>query len=403
MLFHYTAITQQGVKTSGNIDAAQQGAAIESLQSRGLIVVSVEEIAASGNDIFTLSFLNRVKLKDIVIMSRQVSSLFDAQVSAVKVFNLMAESAENPVLKMALEQVSKDIQSGIMISDAMKKHPKIFSGFYVNMVRAGEESGKLTDTFSFLADYLDRQYELTAKTKNALIYPAFVIFTFIAVMVLMMVLVIPKLTAIITDAGADIPIYTKIVIGISNVLVNYGFLLLVFLGIVVFFVGTQLRKPAGQLWFDGLKLKIPFVGNLFTKMYLSRIADNLSTMLGSGIPVVRTLEITQSVVGNKIFETILAETIEGVRSGSAISDMFAKHPKNIPSVFVWMIRTGEETGTISNMLKKIATYYKREVEQAVDTLIGMIEPAMIVSLGLSVAFLLMSVLVPIYNVANTVG
>ncbi len=402
MLFHYTAITQQGVKSTGNIDAGNQSAAIESLQSRGMIVVSVEEVSDKGSGTFNLSFLNRVKLKDVVIMSRQIASLFDAQVSAVKVFNLMAESADNIVLKSALEQISRDIQSGQMISDGMRKHPKIFSDFYANMVRAGEESGKLTDTFNFLAEYLDRQYELTAKTKNALIYPAFVIFTFITVMVLMMVIVIPKLTVIIKDAGSEIPIYTKIVIGISDILVHYGFLMLIGIGAVVALVGWQLRKPEGMIWADNLKLKIPFIGNLFRKMYLSRIADNLSTMLASGIPVVRTLEITQSVVGSKVFELILADTIVGVRSGAAISDMFAKSPQ-IPSVFVWMIRTGEETGTISNMLKKIAIYYKREVEQAVDTLIGLIEPIMIVSLGMSVAFLLMSVLVPIYNVANSVS
>jgi len=167
-------------------------------------------------------------------------------------------------------------------------------------------------------------------------------------------------------------------------------------------VQWQLRQPAGKLFLDRMKLRIPFVGDLYMKMYLARIADNLSTMLTAGIPVVRTLEITQSVVGNRIFEALLADTIVGVKGGAPISDMFAKN-KDIPQVFVWMIRTGEETGTIGAMLKKIATYYKREVETSVDTLIGLIEPAMIVSLGLSVAFLLMSVLVPIYNIADSVG
>jgi len=401
MMYNYDAITPQGTKTTGQIDAPNENAVLESLQSRGLIVVAVQLVKTSSNST-GFSFFNRVKMKDIVITSRQIASLFDAQVSAVRVFNLMAESSINPVLKYSLEQVSRDIQAGITIAEAMRKHPKVFSDFYVNMVRAGEESGKLTDTFNFLADYLERQYELTSKTRNAMIYPAFVIATFVIVMVLMMVLVIPKLTAIITEAGADIPIYTKIVIGISNILVNYGFIVLVFLVLFGFVVQWQLRQPAGKLFLDRMKLRIPFVGDLYTKMYLARIADNLSTMLTAGIPVVRTLEITQSVVGNRIYESILADTIVGVKGGAPISDMFAKS-KQVPQVFVWMIRTGEETGTIGNMLKKIATYYKREVETSVDTLIGLIEPAMIVSLGLSVAFLLMSVLVPIYNIADSVG
>ncbi len=401
MMYNYEAITQQGVKTNGQIDAASESVALETLQARGLVVIGVKVVKTTSNTT-GFSLFGGVKLKDIVITSRQIASLFDAQVSAVRVFNLMAESSSNPVLKYSLEQVSRDIQAGVTIAEAMRKHPRVFSDFYVNMVRAGEESGKLTDTFNFLADYLERQYELTSKTRNAMIYPAFVIATFVIVMILMMVLVIPKLTAIITEAGADIPVYTKIVIGISNLLVNYGFILLIFVVLFGFVVQWQLRQPAGKLFLDRMKLRIPFVGDLYRKMYLSRIADNLSTMLAAGIPVVRTLEITQSVVGNRIFETILADTIVGVKGGAPISDMFAKSHE-VPQVFVWMIRTGEETGTIASMLKKIATYYKREVETAVDTLIGLIEPAMIVSLGMSVAFLLMSVLVPIYNIADSVG
>jgi type IV pilus assembly protein PilC len=401
MMYTYEAITPQGTKTTGQIDAPNENAVLENLQSKGLIVVGVKLVKTTSNST-GFSLFNRVKLKDIVITSRQIASLFDAQVSAVRVFNLMAESSANPVLKYSLENVSRDIQAGITIAEAMRKHPKVFSDFYVNMVRAGEESGKLTDTFNFLADYLERQYELSSKTRNAMIYPAFVVATFFIVMILMMVLVIPKLTSIITESGGEIPIYTKIVIGISNLLLNYGFILVVFAVLFGLVVQWQLRQPAGKLFLDRMKLRIPYVGDLYTKMYLARIADNLSTMLTAGIPVVRTLEITQSVVGNRIFETILADAIVGVKGGTPISDMFAKS-KHIPQVFVWMIRTGEETGTIGNMLKKIATYYKREVETSVDTLIGLIEPAMIVSLGLSVAFLLMSVLVPIYNIADSVG
>jgi type IV pilus assembly protein PilC len=190
--------------------------------------------------------------------------------------------------------------------------------------------------------------------------------------------------------------------GISHVLVHYGLVLVVALGLLGTGISWELHKPSGKLWLDTIKLKIPYVGDLFRKMYLSRIADNLSTMLSSGIPVVRTLEITQSVVGNGVFEMIIADTINGVKSGSAMSDMFGKY-KEIPSVFVWMTRTGEETGALSNMLKKMAIYYKHEVEQSVDTLIGLIEPVMIVSLGISVAFLLMSVLVPIYNISTSMS
>lgn len=403
MLFRYTVINQSGVQSTGEIDASTQELAVDSLQKRGFIVVSVVETKGANGDLLSgIAFFNRISLKSIVIMSRQIASLFDAQIAAVKAFNLMAESTKSTALKTVLESVSQDIQGGITIADAMEKHPNAFSSFYVNMVRAGEESGRLTETFNYLADYLERQYELTSKTKNALIYPAFVVLTFFTVITLMMTMVIPKLTQIILESGQEIPIYTKIVIWMSDTLVNYGFIILIALILGVIAVGYQLRTPAGKRMLDNTKLSIPYLGSMYSKVYLARIADNLSTMLSAGIPVIHTLEITASVVGNKVFEDIINETIQSVRGGANISDTFSLHPE-MPNVLTQMIKVGEESGELSNVLKKLASFYKKEVENAVDSMIGLIEPAMIIALGLSVGFLLMSVLVPIYNLGNSIG
>lgn len=401
MLFKYEVLDQSGQKRTGEIDALSQDLATNALQERGFIVVKINE--AGEGSIFqkNIPFLSGVNMKDIVIMSRQLAALFEAQVSAVKAFSLMSESMSNPMLRKTLQQLTQDIQGGVSISAAMRKAPNVFSEFYVNMVKAGEESGKLTETFLYLADYLERQYELSSKTKNALIYPAFVILTFVVVMVLMLVFVIPSLSEIIIEAGQEIPIYTRIVIGISDFFVNFGFLLLilVILGAGGLWYFAQTEKGGYQI--DMIKVKTPIIGNLFAKLYLSRIADNMNTMLSAGIPVVRSLEITGEVVGNKMYQSIMEGAVQDVKAGTSISQSLQKHKEAIPPIMVQMVQVGEETGSLGSILETLARFYKREVDGAVDTLIGLIEPIMIVFLGLGVGFLLTSILVPIYNIASS--
>jgi len=290
---------------------------------------------------------------------------------------------------------------GIFLSWAMSKQPNFFSNFYVNRVRAGEESGNLTETFTFLAEYLERSYALSSKTKNAMVYPAFIIFTFVTVMVLMLTKVIPQMAGIIEESGQEIPYYTKIVLGLSDFFVNYGIFFLIFIVVAGFFIWRTLQTSSGAEKFDRLKIMLPGFGKLFRKTYLARISDNINTMLSSGIPVVRTLEISADVVGNKIFRNILLDTVEEVKGGNSISNAFAKH-EEIPPIMVQMIKVGEETGSVGKILKTLANFYNKEVINTVDTLIGMIEPAMIVMLGVGVGGLLMSVMVPIYNVAGAV-
>jgi len=401
MTFTYKAITNTGEKKEGAIDAPNKDLAIAALQRRGLIVVSVktEEEKVS---IFKRAVFEHVPMKDIVILSRQMSTLFDAQVSALKAFTLLATNAENPLLKRKLGEVTDDIQAGTSISGALGKHPDIFSDFYVNMVKAGEESGKLNQVFDYLAEYLDRQYALTTKTKNALIYPAFVIGVFIIVMVLMFVMVIPKLSAIIQTSGQSIPIYTKIVIGISNFFVSYGIYVLIFAVLAGMYIWYLSRTEGGKNYLDTVRLSVPVVGKLYTKLYLSRISDNMSTMLSSGVSIVRSIEITGKIVGSRVYQTILEDAGEGVKAGSSFSDALAKHDGPIPQIMVQMVKVGEETGGLSNILKTLASFYKREVDDAVDTLVGLIEPIMIVVLGLGVGVLLTSILVPIYNIASNI-
>jgi len=400
MLFSYHALDKDGHERAGTVEALTVDVAVSTLQRRGLIVSSIEPIAKKTGLNIELSFLKKVSNKEVVILSRQIATLFEAQVSALRIFRLLAAEADNRLLSDVMTQVGDDLQGGSPISKALARHPKVFSNFYVNMVRSGEESGKLSETFGYLADYLDRTYEVVTKAQNALIYPAFVIGVFFVVMALMLTMVIPRIAGILKESNQEIPVYTKIVIAISEFLVNYGFLFLIGLGVAAFLVFRALQTPSGKLFFDKLKLKVPYIGDLYQKLYLSRIADNFATMLVSGVPVVEAVEITGSVIDSPTYEDLLKEVGEAVKGGASISDALSVHPE-IPGIMTAMVRVGEETGELGTILTTLAKFYQREVNNAVDTLVDLIEPMMIVLLGLGVGTLLASVLIPIYNLAGS--
>lgn len=402
MLFTYHALEKDGHAREGTIEAPSMDIAVATLQRRELIVSSIEPATNKSLLNFDIALFQHISNKEIVILSRQIATLFEAQVSALRIFRLLAAEMENKMLADIMTQIADDLQGGSPISKALARHPKAFSAFYVNMVRAGEESGKLSDTFGYLADYLDRTYAVVSKAQNALIYPAFVIAVFFVVMGLMLTMVIPKIATILKESGQEIPVYTQIVINLSDLLVHYGVFVLVALVVGAFFAWRAMQSPAGKMLFDSFKLDVPYVGALYQKLYLSRIADNFSTMLVSGVPVVEAVDITSAVVGSSTYEALLKQVGDDVRGGSSISDALGKH-EEIPGIMTAMVRVGEETGELGSILDTLAKFYQREVITAVDTLVDLIEPLMIVLLGLGVGTLLASVLIPIYNVAGSAG
>lgn len=400
MLYKYEATNLNGERQNGNIDAPNMEIAISSLQRRNLIIVSIEP--AEKQPFFSkgIEFFERVKIKDVVLLSRQLSTLFEAKVPVLDSFKLLSSEAESPVLRRKLAQIVEDIQGGITMSQAMAKHPDVFSKFYVSMVRSGEESGMLQEIFLELSNHLERSYELTSKARNALIYPAFVIIVFIAVIVLMAVFVIPKLSVILTEAGQDVPIFTKIIIGLSNSLITFGPLIFVGLVAGIFALWRYTKTKTGKVAVSKFLLSVPFIGFLFKKLYLARISDNLRILLSSGVSMIRSLEITSDVVGNEVYARILREATDAVKGGSSLSESFSKY-NDIPLLVSRMVKIGEESGKLNFMLETMARFYKREVDTAVENIVSLIEPAMIIVLGTMVGLLLISVLGPIYNLSSS--
>jgi type IV pilus assembly protein PilC len=398
MLFRYEAVDNDGNKKTGKIDAVSKDVAVSSLQRRGLVVSKVEKAEKKAFWEQDITLFEHISNRDVVVLSRQIATLFEAQVSPLRVFRLLADETDDPAIRKRLAAVADDLQAGNTIAKSLEKHPDMFSDFYVNMVRAGEETGNLEKSFSDLADYLERTYELMSKARNALIYPAFVILTFIIVMVLMLTIVIPRLKDILQDTGGDLPIYTTIVLGISNFLVNYGIFLLAALLLVAVGVWRYANTEEGRLVVSELKYSVPYIGSLYRRLYLSRLADVLATSLTSGIQVVRGLEISKSVISDRTYEDILDTAIADVKGGSSLSQSLGQYDE-VPGVMTGMMKVGEETGELGYILKTLSKFYRREVENAVDNLVNLIEPAMIVLLGLGVGFLLASVLMPLYNIS----
>lgn len=399
--FYYKARTSEGKPAEGLVEAASMELAVASLQRKNLLIISVQPVEERIGALGMLEKLfTRVPLRDIVLFTRQLSTLFGAKVPIVQSFKILINESENKLLKANLAGVLDDIESGMSISQSLGRHQQVFSPFYVAMVRSGEESGKLEDIFGYLADYLERSYELTRKAKSALIYPVFVLGVFVLVMIAMLIWVIPPLSAILLESGQDLPIYTKIVIAASDLVRNFGVVLLVFVAAFVVVLMKYSKTENGKVYFSRMLVSMPLLGGLYRKIFLSRIADNLHTLLSGGITVVRALEITSEVVGNEVYKRILLESVEAVRGGSMISDTFLRY-NDIPALLSNMIKIGEETGKLDYILGSIAKFYRRDVDSFMDNLVSLIEPILILVLAGGVGILIAAVMLPIYNFAAT--
>ncbi|MBI3627436.1 MAG: type II secretion system F family protein [Candidatus Sungbacteria bacterium] len=398
--FSYNAKTREGESRTGVVEAPSLESAIEVLQRNNLIILDVSPAAGPGFiSKSRFNFFNRVKSKDIVLLSRQLSTLFEAKVPVIQALKTLVNETGSLPLKEAMGAILDDVNGGSSLSLAMSKHPRAFSAFYVSMVKSGEESGKLQDVFLYLADYLERSYNLASKAKNALIYPAFIFTTFVGVVIIMLVVVIPKLTAIFAETGQAVPLYTQIVISTSGFLRSWGWLLLIGIIVGLVFAYRYRQTDQGREVFDEIQLRLPIVGGLYRKIYLTRFADNLGTLIVAGIPILRALQITGEVVGNKIYEKAILASIESVKGGSTIASAL-QNSKYIPPLVTQMIKIGEEAGRLDSILKNVAKYYQRDVDNLLDNFVSLIEPALIIFLGVAVGGLVAAILVPLYNLSS---
>lgn len=400
MRFNYQARTKEGEIQTGTVEAASRKAAIETLQRHDLTVIYLEPISAVPFYARSLKIFRKVKAKELVIFYRQLAILMETNTPLLDSFGAVAEQVGNPYFKDILFEIETDIRGGESLSKALAKHKKIFSPFYIKVVESGEVTGKLGDVLKYLAEHAEKEYILNSKIKGAFTYPTFILSAFFIVAILMLVYVVPHLTSIFLETGQELPVLTRILIGTSNFFRSWTWLLiLIFIG-MAFGFSQGLKTDKGRELWDGFKLRLPILGNLFKKRYLVRFTENLSTLLKGGLPILSALKISGQVVGNKVFSRLVAEAEEEVKQGGNISSVFERDKKNIPPAVVQMLKVGEKAAKLDTILERLSIFYQQEIDGVVNNMTQLIEPFLIIALGGGVAFLVASILMPIYNITS---
>ncbi len=397
-IYKYKAFDKDKKVQEGMVEASSKDYVGEILAEKGLSIVSILEVS-SGKKKFNLDFLNRVKTKDIVIFSRQFSVLISANVSMVQALKILIDQTANVTLKMVVSEVADEVDAGSTLSEALGKRANVFSNFYVSVIRSGETSGKLDEVLSYLADEMEKDYDMMSKIKGAMIYPAFVLTSLVVVGIVMMVFVVPKLTAILTESGGELPITTKILIGTSGFMQKYWWLLIVIVVGVVAAVKWYISKPQGRWQLDYLKLRLPVFGHLFQLIYLVRFTRSMNTLIVGGVTIDNSLKVAAEVVGNKIYQELIEETIKEVEDGNSISSVFI-NSKTIPKMVSQMLNIGEKTGKMDVILERITNFYGREISNMVANLMALMEPLIMVIMGLAVGVMVAAVILPMYNLAS---
>lgn len=384
------------------VEAVNEKSAIAALQAKGLIIL---DLGSSSASVFSLNIKisRRIKTRDISTFARQLSTLVSAQVPLLASLQSLSKQVENEDFKEVLFEVANDVEGGTLFSKALARHPKVFSDLFINLIKAGEASGGMENSLLSLADYLEKQDHLNSRVRGALVYPGVITGTFIVIVILMMIFVVPKLTSFLEDAGQELPFMTKAMIAASGFLINWWWLLLIVVVGGTYYVAHAVKTdPSARRQWDRFKLNMPVFGKkVFEKIYITRFSENLSTLIQGGLSILQALQVTSDVLGNVIYRDIVLEAKENVRVGESLSSSLARH-KEIPPLVVQMIATGEQTGSLDVILKKMGQFYTREADATIDTISQLIEPFLILLIGGGVVVLIMAILMPIYNLAGNI-
>ncbi len=398
--FEFSAKKQDNSFVSGSIDATDEKSASDILLSRGLYPISITEQPKGLNRDINIEFLNRVKVKDLVVFSRQLAVMAEAALPLVQSLKILVNQTENVKLKKVIRELSAQVDGGSKFSHALSKHPDIFSNFFVSMIRSGETSGRLDEVLNYLADQQERDYDLMSKIKGAMIYPIFIIIGLVVVGFVMMVFVVPKLTSILVESGATLPAPTQILIFVSDFMAKYWWLLLImFAGLFAGFK-SALNTDTGRHVWDKFKIRVPIFGGLSRRIYIVRMTRSLSTLIEGGVPLPDALAITADVVSNKVYADIIRKTKQEVDGGNSLSSVFLTSD-DMPVMVSQMIRLGEETGRLDQVLKKLTSFYSREIENMVGNLVSLIEPIIMVVMGIAVGVMVAAIILPMYNLATS--
>lgn len=399
--FNYTAIGKDGKKETAVIEAANLIAAGHLLKSQGLMPLDVQEVKANSINDFLANFAT-VPLKQKIVFIEDLQIMIKSGIAAPRALKIIAKQTKNQKFKKILEDIASGVETGKSMHEVMAKYPKIFSHIFVSMIKVGELSGNLEKALEYLAIQLERESDLKSKTKGAMIYPGVIVSAMVIIGTLMAVFVLPKLTGIFKDFDTDLPLATRVVIGISDFMGGHSVLviggLICFIGGLIYF----LRTPLGGQSFDYALLKAPIINPIIKKINLARSARVLSSMLSSGIAIVEGLQISSESVGNYYYKKSLAESSNQVKIGKPMTETFSKYPNLYPEIVTQMLQVGEETGTTEDILNQLAAHFENEVDNTMRNLSSIIEPILLLLIGGVVGILALALIGPIYNISQNI-
>jgi type IV pilus assembly protein PilC len=399
--FAYDAINAQGTLTSGVISAPDVSSAREQLQSRGLLASSLAERAAAGEDSFG-SMFKKIKPKSLQVFARQLATMIEAGVSVVAALVTLEEQTDDKYLKEVIGEVRADVESGMIFSRALARHPKVFDRLFVAMVAAGESSGTLDIVLDRVATQIEKSTKLKRRVKGAMVYPAVVISFASLVLVFMLMFIVPVFQTVFDQLNGDLPTPTKIIIGLSNALRGYWFIIFPTIGLIIYMLRRFKRTPEGtQLW-DRFKLRVPMkIGDVVQKIALARISRTLATLVAAGVDIITALDIAAGTAGNWVLETALQRTSARVHDGVPISIPLAEDDI-FPPMVGQMVKIGEETGELDKMLGKIADFYEDEVDASIESLTSIIEPLLMICVGAMVGAIVISMYLPMFKLLTLI-
>jgi len=398
--FDYRAQDAKKEAVEGVVEADTRDFAMQALVDRGYTVLSLTEQGEGSVFDFEIPFFNKIAIAEIVVFSRQFAVLMGAKVPVVKALKTVARQTTGKRLATILVDIASDVESGTPLSSALAAHPTAFSEFFVNMVRSGETTGRLEEVMNYLADQMERDFDLNNKIKGAMTYPIFVIFGLVVVGFVMMTFVIPKLTATLTESGAELPWTTKGLIAVSSFFKAYA------IQIIVLAIGGGIGfrywtgTPDGRRTWDQVSLSIPIFGPIQQRIYLVRMTRSISTLISGGVDIPRSLEISADVVGNAFYADLIRQTRAQVGDGASVTAVLSQYPDQVPSMIVQMMSVGEETGRLGEVLERLTGFYERDLQNKVANLVSAIEPLIMLVMGLAVGIMVAAIMLPMYNLAT---
>jgi type IV pilus assembly protein PilC len=396
--YQYDTKDEKGATVSGIIEANSEAEAAEILHQKGLIVLSVKQTKARA----AKKASGKIKSDDLVIFSRQLATMIDAGIPLVQSLAILGEQIENKSLRGVVALVRQDIEAGMNFCDALAKHPRVFSDLFINMTRAGETSGMLDEVLDRLATFLEKTAALAGKVRSSLVYPTVVISMAVLITSVLLLKVVPTFKGIFDLLGGQLPLPTRILIGLSNIMRKYLIFVIFAFGIVGFLVKKYISTEKGRFNFDYAKLKLPVVGSLFCKVAVAKFARTFATLVKSGVSAMNALDIVAKTSGNKVVESAVMDCRSAVRNGEPISRPLAKSGV-FPPMVCRMIGVGEQTGQLEKMLSKIADFYDEQVDAAVAGMTSMIEPLVIAFLGIIIGSIVISLFLPIFKITELLG